>query len=31
MLDKFINLIPPHVRNNIRDHIVDTLADSFFR
>jgi hypothetical protein len=28
MLDKFINLIPPHVRNNIRDHIVDTLAEA---
>ena len=26
MLDNFINLIPPHIRNNIRDHIVDTLA-----
>ena len=26
MLDIFINLIPPHVRNNIRDHVVDTLA-----
>ena len=26
MFDNFINLIPPHTRNNIRDHIVDTLA-----
>src|SRR5690348_9271307 len=28
MLDEFINLIPPHVRNNIRNHIVDTLAEA---
>jgi LuxR family transcriptional regulator, glucitol operon activator len=28
MLDKFINLIPPHVRNNIRDHIVETLSEA---